>query len=90
MVAFRELAPIQNRLGQYEHTEMLGRLASSLSHEIRNPLSAIFLQVDVPEEELQRLAPDARTLMMESVMEIKAELSCMHELVQDYLSFTTS
>lgn len=87
VVAFRELAPIRARLGQHEPREMLGRLASSLAHELRNPLSTMFLHADLLEEESQRLAPDDRMLMTESLAEIKAELSRMDELVQDYLSF---
>ena len=35
-----------------EHLAMLGRLASTLSHEIPNPLGALFLLIAVLEEEL--------------------------------------
>ena len=39
-----------------EHLAMLGRLASTLSHEIRNPLGALFLLVDVLADALQQPA----------------------------------
>jgi signal transduction histidine kinase len=65
---------------------MLGRLAGSLSHEIRNPLNAIFLHVDILEEELQQPSSDHRALIAESLAEIKAEIARLDELVQDYLS----
>jgi two-component system, NtrC family, sensor histidine kinase HydH len=86
VVAFRTLEPIQDSLRRDEHLHMLGRLASSLSHEIRNPLNAIFLHVDILEEELQQPSPDHRALVAESLTEIKAEISRLDELVQDYLS----
>ena len=35
-----------------EHFILLGRLASSLVHEIRNPLASLFLLVEALEEEL--------------------------------------
>jgi signal transduction histidine kinase len=39
------------------HLAMLGRLASTLSHEIRNPLGALFVLTDVLAEELQQPVP---------------------------------
>ena len=36
-----------------EHFVLLGRLAAGVSHEIRNPLGAVFLHVDLLAEELQ-------------------------------------
>ena len=86
VVAFQELKPIQESLRRDEHLHMLGRLAGSLSHEIRNPLNAIFLHVDILEEELQQPSPGHRALIAESLAEIKAEISRLDELVQDYLS----
>jgi signal transduction histidine kinase len=35
-----------------EHFALLGRLAAGVSHELRNPLGAVVLQVDLLEEEL--------------------------------------
>ena len=86
VIAFRELAPFQERLQRDDHLHMLGRLASSLSHEIRNPLNAIFLHADILEEELQQPTPDSSTQMAESLAEIKTEIARLDDLVQDYLS----
>jgi PAS domain S-box-containing protein len=86
VVTFQELKPLQESLRRDEHLHMLGRLAGSLSHEIRNPLNAIFLHVDILEEELQQPGPDHQALVAESLAEIKAEISRLDELVQDYLS----
>jgi PAS domain S-box-containing protein len=68
------------------HFAMLGRLAAGLSHEIRNPLGAVFLHVDVLTEELQQPSPDSPTQVAEALREIKTQLARLDELVQDYLS----
>lgn len=73
-------------LRQSEHLALLGRLAASVSHELRNPLNAIFLHMDIIEEELQQPSPDSQAQIRESVAEIKIELPRMQELMDDYLS----
>jgi PAS domain S-box-containing protein len=87
VLAFRSLEPVRQRLRRDDHLMMLGRLASSLSHEIRNPLNAIFLHVDIVEEELQQPTRlDNHAVVLESLAEIKQEIGRVNDLVQDYLS----
>jgi signal transduction histidine kinase len=86
VVAFRELAPIQERLRRDEHLAMLGRLASSLSHEIRNPLNAIFLHTDILEEEWRQPTPESHNQVRQSLATIKTEIARIDDLVQQYLS----
>lgn len=86
VLAFRELEPLEEQLRRNDHLMMLGRLASSLSHEIRNPLNAIFLHADVMEEELHQPSSDHLELVLESLTEIKREITRVDDLVQDYLS----
>jgi signal transduction histidine kinase len=69
-----------------EHFALLGRLAAGLSHEIRNPLGVIFLQVDILQEDLQQLEPTCQASMAPSLVEIKTHLARLDDLVQDYLS----
>jgi signal transduction histidine kinase len=69
-----------------EHFALLGRLAAGVSHEIRNPLGAIFLHVDLLTEELQQPTPDSPAVVTETLAEIKAQLGRLEDLVQDYLS----
>jgi signal transduction histidine kinase len=71
-----------------EHFALLGRLAAGISHEIRNPLGAIFLHVDLLEEELRAPSPDSPTQVTESLAEIKTHLVRLEDLVQDYLTLT--
>jgi signal transduction histidine kinase len=69
-----------------EHLAMLGRLASVLSHEIRNPLGALSILVDVLEEELQQPAPENRNQVAQALVDMRTMLSRMDDLVQNYLS----
>jgi two-component system sensor histidine kinase HydH len=69
-----------------EHLMMLGRLASTLSHEIRNPLGALFILVDVLTEELQQPSADHPAQTTQILADIQTMLSRMDDLVQDYLS----
>jgi signal transduction histidine kinase len=68
------------------HFALLGRLAAGVSHEIRNPLGAVFLNVDLLEEELQHPIPGNPADLAEILTEIKTNLTRLDDLVQDYLS----
>ena len=66
------------------HTELMvimGQLAATVSHEIRNPLHALGLHLELLEEELQPSGAAA-----ESFAIIKIELARLHSVVEDYLS----
>jgi signal transduction histidine kinase len=69
-----------------QHFALLGRLAAGVSHEIRNPLGAIFLHTDLLEEELRDPSPASAAQMAEALAEIKQQLARLDDLVQDYLS----
>jgi two-component system CheB/CheR fusion protein len=69
-----------------QHFALLGRLAAGLSHEIRNPLGAIFLQVAVLEEEWRDPSPESAAAIPQAFTEIKTHLARLDDLLQDYLS----
>jgi PAS domain S-box-containing protein len=69
-----------------QHFALLGRLAAGVSHEIRNPLGAIFLHVDLLEEELQQPTPESPNQIAQALLEIRTQMGRLDELVQDYLS----
>jgi two-component system sensor histidine kinase AtoS len=89
VVVMRDLSDLeilQDRLLQSERLSILGRLAGALSHEIRNPLAAIFLHADILEDELQQPGSGDRAQLLRSLAAIKEEVSRLHDLVQQYLS----
>ena len=69
-----------------EHFARLGCLAAGVSHEIRNPLAAVFLHMDLLTEELAQPSPDSAVVIAEALAEIKTNLERLDDLVQDYLS----
>jgi PAS domain S-box-containing protein len=86
VVAMREVALLEARLRRDARLIMLGRLAGALAHEIRNPLNAVFLQVDILDEELRQPTPDHRVQLEQSVQTLKTEITRLKALIQDYLS----
>jgi len=85
----REIAErqrLEREAQRAQHFALLGRLAAGVSHEIRNPLSTIFLYVDVLEEELRQPSPESAAELTQVLAEIKTQLARLDDLLQDYLS----
>jgi signal transduction histidine kinase len=85
----RESAERQRLEGEAQraqHFAMLGRLAAGVSHEIRNPLAAMFLHADLLEEELRQPSSPSTDALLDTVAEIKTQLARVDDVVQDYLS----
>jgi signal transduction histidine kinase len=76
----------RDALRRAEHFATLGRLAAGLSHEIRNPLGALFLHIDLLEEEFREPSAESPTVLQQTFGEIRTALTRLDELVQDYLS----
>ena len=68
------------------HFAVLGRLAAEMSHDIRNPLAAVFLHVDLLEEELHQPRLASPAAAGEALAEIKTQLVRAEDMVQDYLA----
>ncbi len=81
---FRDTAARAQEVAATQRTELwvvLGQLAASVSHEIRNPLSSLSLHIELLEEELTPSGP-----LAESFALIKADLARVQNVVEDYLS----
>jgi signal transduction histidine kinase len=70
------------------HLRLLGTLASSVSHDIRDPLSAIALFTELLDDEVRQLQlPTAvHTRLLESLAEIQRARLRMQHIVEDYLA----
>jgi two-component system, NtrC family, sensor histidine kinase HydH len=77
---------LEHEAQRAQHFALLGRLAAGVSHEIRNPLGAIFLHVDLLEEELREPSPTGAAALLAALAEIKTQLTRLDDLVEDYLS----
>jgi signal transduction histidine kinase len=85
----REMAErqrLERETQRAQHFALLGRLAAGVSHEIRNPLAALFLHVDLLEEELQQPTPESAAQVPQVLAEIRMNLVRLEDLVQDYLT----
>ena len=85
----REIAArqhLEREAQRAQHFALLGRLAAGMSHEIRNPLGAVFLHVDLLEEELRQPSANSADEVAQALAEIKTQLARLEDLVQDYLS----
>jgi two-component system, chemotaxis family, CheB/CheR fusion protein len=85
----REIAARQHRereAQRAQHFALLGRLAAGMSHEIRNPLGALVLHVDLLEEELRQPSAHSADEVAQALAEIKTQVARLEDLVQDYLS----
>jgi signal transduction histidine kinase len=81
-----ESRALEERLRVAERATAMGRFASALAHEIRNPLNSIGLTID---HVRSRLGPEdpSRRQEFETVMRsLKAELARLNRLVGDFLS----
>jgi signal transduction histidine kinase len=81
-----ESRALEERLRIAERSTAMGRFASALAHEIRNPLNSISLTIDYVR---QRLAPgeEPRRAEFEALMAtLKAEVARLNRLVGDFLS----
>jgi signal transduction histidine kinase len=84
--AMAEQQRLEYEAQRVQHFALLGRLAAGVSHEIRNPLATVFLQVDLLTEELSAPSPDSPAVVAEALSDIKTNLARLDDLVQDYLT----
>jgi PAS domain S-box-containing protein len=80
----RELREAQERLLRQERLAVLGRLAGSVSHELRNPLGVISNSIYI----LTSLLKDADQKTKEYLEMIKAETLRSEKIISDMLDFS--
>lgn len=76
------IAQTRERLLATERLAAIGKMAAHVTHEVRNPLSSIALNLDLLEEELQSEAQESRALLRA----IGQEVARLSALSDQYLS----
>jgi signal transduction histidine kinase len=66
---------------QSERLAAIGRMAAHVSHEVRNPLSSIGLNVELLEEELRDASPETRELLAA----VHKEIDRLGAVTEEYL-----
>jgi signal transduction histidine kinase len=79
-----DLRTMEARLLQSERLATIGKFASQIAHEIRNPLSSISLNVEMLEDELPESNEEARGL----IRSVLRELDRLNDIVGEYLQFS--
>ncbi len=73
----------ERRLIRGERMAAVGKLAAQVTHEIRNPLSSVALNVELLEDEMASASPEARQLLSQ----ITNELDRLTSITEEYLGF---
>ncbi len=71
----------KSRLIQTERLAAIGRMAAHVTHEVRNPLSSIGLNVDMLGDEVRESGPESQRLMQS----IQQELERLESITEEYL-----
>jgi signal transduction histidine kinase len=85
---FNEMAEklilFQNKLKRSERAETLNKLASVLSHEIKNPLNAMVINIQIIEREFKKATPQMHK-MQHYLKIIAGEIQRVDKLVNNFL-----
>jgi len=79
-----DLRTMEERLLQSERLATVGRFASQIAHEIRNPLNSISLNVELLGDELKDSNEEAKGL----IGSVLRELDRLNDIVSEYLQFS--
>jgi signal transduction histidine kinase len=78
-----DLRTMEQRMLQSERLATVGRFASQIAHEIRNPLNSISLNIELLEDEFDDSNSEARGLIRSALR----ELDRLNGIVNEYLQF---
>lgn len=82
---------IAREMIQTERLAIIGRMASQLAHEVRNPLSAISLNAEILTDEIDGYKLNSHSKTEEakqSILSIQAEVERLEKVVEEYLQFS--
>jgi signal transduction histidine kinase len=82
-----EKRELSRRAVTAEKLAAVGTMTAGLSHEIRNPLNAAALQLEVLERRVGRLGPDHRRGLEEPLRLVKEEIRRLDHILEDFLQF---
>jgi signal transduction histidine kinase len=85
--AYQELRAAQERLVQSERLATIGQMSAKVSHEVRNPLSSISLNVELLEDELSALPHERRAEAGHLVGAIRSQVDTLSTVTEGYLRF---
>ena len=81
---------LEEQLQRAERSAVVGRLASGIAHEIRNPLNFINLSIDYLRDKYRPAAEPGSAEYSRILLTIKDEIGRLNRLVSDFLSYGRS
>ncbi|MGH9941809.1 MAG: ATP-binding protein [Pyrinomonadaceae bacterium] len=82
------LRELEGRLHQVERSAVVGRLASAIAHEIRNPLNYINLTLDHLHTALAPEDEHKRAVVARLIDQLKTEVARINTRITEFLKFT--
>jgi len=79
---------LEVQLHQAEQSAVVGRLASAIAHEIRNPLNYINLTLDHLRNAFAPEDPEKRATFERLALQLKAEVARINTRISEFLSYT--
>ncbi|QQS45398.1 MAG: HAMP domain-containing protein [Acidobacteriota bacterium] len=87
LAGLRNTRQLEDQLQRAERSAVVGRLASGIAHEIRNPLNFINLSIDHLREKFAPQPEPDRREYTHILTTIKDEIARLNRLVSDFLSY---
>lgn len=78
---------LEERLREVEQAAAIGRLASGIAHEIRNPLNFINLSIDHVRSRFRPSAEADQSMFDNLLDSIKSQIARLNQLVTDFLNY---
>jgi signal transduction histidine kinase len=79
---------LESQVKQAEQSAVVGRLASAIAHEIRNPLNYINLTLDHLRTSLAPSDPTKRALVEQLTLQLKAEVARINTRITEFLKYS--
>ncbi|HST52356.1 MAG TPA: ATP-binding protein [Pyrinomonadaceae bacterium] len=79
---------LELQVKQTEQSAVVGRLASAIAHEIRNPLNYINLTLDHLRTSLAPSDPKKRALVEQLTLQLKAEVARINTRITEFLKYS--
>lgn len=83
----RERHELEARLHRAEQSAIVGRLASGIAHEVKNPLNYISLTIDYLRSKFAPTDEDARARFVDKMDSIKDEIKRLDRLIRNFLTY---
>ena len=79
---------LESQVKEAEKSAVIGRLASAIAHEIRNPLNYINLTLDHLRTSLAPSDPQKRVLVEQLTLQLKAEVARINTRITEFLKYS--